>query len=506
MAMLVGVIGAWSVNRAWEARNDNPNIAIQSWARWNYSGYERKPSWPEYSEIFQTMGTLPPDARREPSALGSSDPINYYGTSLALELLPYWTKGRIGSMEGLYFESSATTSFHFLTVSELAAHPSNPVRGLVYGSLADFDRGVKHLQMLGVRYYMAWTPEAEAKADTNPDLTPVASIADSDGLDPKGWKVYEVAGSALVQGLDYQPVVVQPHTGTTSSCFGQPPPNNGTRDPELGAWECTAAGWFKDADLLDTPWTASGPRIGEASTRPISPPRRGPGSTREGDEHHRGRRPRRVPRRQGGRARRREGIVLPELGGPRRRRSVPARGEPDGRDPARHDVALTYGLTPVDWLGRIVTLAGSDRLARASCCGRAHGCYGANVLAQSGRRPSTGTDDETAGDSGPDDSEPPPEPTRHHSGARNRPRRYHDSLPRSPLVGETGVTGTCRSTQSSRRMTFAGPIPTRSDRNRRVPRIGNVFAHVHGRVVHIVVGHDMRTSSPPSWSPPSSKG
>ena len=40
---------------------------------------------------------------------------------LALELLPYFTKGRIGSMEGLYFESSATTSFHFLTVSELAS-------------------------------------------------------------------------------------------------------------------------------------------------------------------------------------------------------------------------------------------------------------------------------------------------------------------------------------------------------------------------------------------------
>ncbi len=57
------------------------------------------------------------------------DPINSYGTSLALELLPYFTNGRIGSMEGLYFESSATTSIHFLTVAEIAKHPSNPVRG-----------------------------------------------------------------------------------------------------------------------------------------------------------------------------------------------------------------------------------------------------------------------------------------------------------------------------------------------------------------------------------------
>ena len=117
-----------------------PDIAIQSVGpRWNYSGYEKKPSWPEYSrDLRQTMGTLPPTAtaRCGSRRRWTADPINNYGTSLALELLPYCTNGRIGSMEGLYFESSATTSFHFLTVSELAAHPSNPVRGLVYGSLA----------------------------------------------------------------------------------------------------------------------------------------------------------------------------------------------------------------------------------------------------------------------------------------------------------------------------------------------------------------------------------
>jgi hypothetical protein len=410
MAVLVGVIGAWSVNRAWEARNDNPNIAIQSWARWNYSGYERKPAWPEYSEIFQTMGTLPPGrALWEPSALGSSDPINYYGTSLALELLPYWTKGRIGSMEGLYFESSATTSFHFLTVSELAAHPSNPVRGLVYGSLADFDRGVKHLQMLGVRYYMAWTPEAEAKADANPDLTQVASIADSDGLDPKGWKVYEVAGSDLVQGLDYQPVVVHPHAGTTSSCFGQPPPNNGTRDPELGAWECTAAGWFKDADLLDTPWAASGPeewaRVDAADLATAPRTRLDPvvvsKITEDAD---------------------RVAFHVDKVGVPVVvKESYFPNWEVHGADgpyrlapnlmvviPTQHDVALTYGLTPVDWLGRIVSLAGLIGLVGLVLWKGARR-YGANAVRSRGAT-SDADEDETAGDGGPDDTdaEPPP--------------------------------------------------------------------------------------------------
>jgi hypothetical protein len=362
MAVLVLATGAWAINRSWEARDDNPKIAIQSWARWNYTGYENKPAWPEYKEIWQTMGALPPGrALWEPSALGQSDPINTYGTSLALELLPYWTNGRIGSMEGLYFESSATTSFHFLTVSELAAHPSNPVRGLAYGTLADFDRGVEHLKMLGVRYYMAWTPEAQAKAAANPDLRLVATIPDRDGVDPKGWKVYEVRGSALVQGLTYQPVVAKTHPGTTSSCFDQPAPaaTSGVRDPELGSWECTAVGWFKDAALLDTPWAQSGPkqwarvdgaRLADAPKQRLASVK----VTKINEDPDKisfhvdkvG-----VP------------VVVKEsyfpnwkVGGA----DGPYRLAPNVIVviPHEHDVTLTYGLTPVDWLGRVITLAG----------------------------------------------------------------------------------------------------------------------------------------------------
>ena len=38
-----------------------------------------------------------------------------YGTTMALMLLPHWTDGCIGSMEGLFFEASGTTPYHFLT-------------------------------------------------------------------------------------------------------------------------------------------------------------------------------------------------------------------------------------------------------------------------------------------------------------------------------------------------------------------------------------------------------
>ena len=105
----------------------------------------------------------------EPSS-GEPDAINSYGTSLALELLPYFTHGKIASMEGIYFESSATTDYHFLTVERMLAAPVEPgARARSTASAdADFDLCVRHLQMLGVRYYMAWTPEMQKLGRRNP--------------------------------------------------------------------------------------------------------------------------------------------------------------------------------------------------------------------------------------------------------------------------------------------------------------------------------------------------
>ena len=111
---------------------------------------------------------------------------------MALMLLPYWTDGCIGSMEGLYFESSATVPYHFMTAAELSKAPSNPQRDLPYTGL-DVAKGVQHLQMLGARYYLAFSPEATAQADANPDLTLVGVTG--------AWRAYEVRGSEIVSPL-----------------------------------------------------------------------------------------------------------------------------------------------------------------------------------------------------------------------------------------------------------------------------------------------------------------
>ncbi len=98
---------------------------------------------------------------------------NRFGTPEALMLLPYETNGCIDSMEGLLFESSATTPYHFLNQAELSAGPSEPEVGLPYGPL-NVTLGVQHLQLLGVKYFMAETPQVEQEAAADPALQLVA--------------------------------------------------------------------------------------------------------------------------------------------------------------------------------------------------------------------------------------------------------------------------------------------------------------------------------------------
>ncbi len=268
LAAVVGIAGIVALNRAWDARTGGaPTIAISGWAAWNYSGYE-SPSKPAEQQYFDLIAKMDEVARTngngralwEPSS-GEPDAINSYGTSLALELLPYFTNGRIGSMEGIYFESSATTSYHFLTVAECSEHPSNPVRGLKYGNPSDdFDLCVRHLQMLGVRYLMLWTPQAEAKAAQSRDLTLVRTIPGPiPGTQLKGWKVYQVANSDLVVGMHQEPVVATAHGGNYSKCWGTPYPDSTTPEPHLPAWECTVAPWWTDRSELDTAFAQTGP-------------------------------------------------------------------------------------------------------------------------------------------------------------------------------------------------------------------------------------------------------
>ncbi len=154
------------------------------WARWNYSGYEGKADWPEYRDLMATMAELPPGR----VMWEANSDLNKYGTPMALMLLPYWTEGTHPSMEGLLFESSVTTPFHFLNASEVSFRPSNPIRGLSYNNFS-FDRALDHLPLYNVSYYIAFTEDATKAADTrleriveSPPFT-VYAVPDSELVD-----------------------------------------------------------------------------------------------------------------------------------------------------------------------------------------------------------------------------------------------------------------------------------------------------------------------------------
>jgi len=178
---------------------------VSTWSAFNYSGYQGQGAWPEYHDLMTTMATVGKRDGCGTAMWEYSPDESRFGTTMALMLLPYWTNNCVGSMEGLLFESSATTPYHFLDQAELSAQPSDPQLNLNYGSL-DVAAGVRHLQMLGVKYYIAFSAAAVAEANRDSSLRPVATTKywASSGV---RWHVYEVLNAPVVQPLRYAPVV-----------------------------------------------------------------------------------------------------------------------------------------------------------------------------------------------------------------------------------------------------------------------------------------------------------
>ncbi|MCU1391257.1 MAG: hypothetical protein JWL72_4595, partial [Ilumatobacteraceae bacterium] len=172
-----------------------------SWSRYNFTGYEGKSAYGEYKQLVDDMAGIGKDPQYGcgRSLWENNGDNGRYGTTMALMLLPHWTDGCIDSSEGLFFEASGTTPYHFITAAAMSTNSSNPVRQLRYTD-SDPALGVKYLQELGIRYYMAWTDQAVTKADQTPGLTTIKVSGP--------WHIYQVADSDIVTPLATQPVVV----------------------------------------------------------------------------------------------------------------------------------------------------------------------------------------------------------------------------------------------------------------------------------------------------------
>ena len=179
---------------------------VDGWARWNFTGYEGKSAYAEYRAVVETMKNIgqDPNLGCGRALWENNGELNKYGTTMSLMLLPHWTKGCIGSMEGLNFEAAGTTPYHFITAAAMSKQSSNPVRELRYDD-NNAGLGVRYLQELGVRYYMAFTAEAINQANMQAALVKVAQSGP--------WVIYKVEKSDLVVPMSVQPVIVTSKIG-----------------------------------------------------------------------------------------------------------------------------------------------------------------------------------------------------------------------------------------------------------------------------------------------------
>ena len=232
---------------------------IDGWSRWNYEGYEAKESWPEYESLMVELDRLP-DGR---VMWENNSGLNKYGTPMSPMLIPYWTEGSQKSMEGLYFESSLTTPFHFINHSEMSFKSSNPIPGLKY-HVFDMERGLKHMDVYGVDYYVSFTPEAAEKALGIDEFELVTTT--------EPFQVFRLPDTQLVEAATHLPAVCEvPDRSLFRSLTGSGSVTGRDGEP-LPSFHDMALEWYEDIDEMDRWIVADGPaewpRIESIGERP----------------------------------------------------------------------------------------------------------------------------------------------------------------------------------------------------------------------------------------------
>jgi hypothetical protein len=255
--------------------------SARGWAEWNFSGYEGKPAYPEYYGMVTTMERIGEERGCGRSLWEYGEHLGQYGTPMAPMLLPFWSDSCIGSMEGLFFESSATTPYHFMTQSALSANGSRAQRHLPYTGF-DLDLGIQQLQLLGVDYYLAFEAATVAAADAHPQL----ELIETSGPWHMPWwteSTRRTSGSpppragtrTRASGTCCWPTTV-PRSGSGSSRSGRPGPARAGRW-RSGTWSSSAT---RSASTSASPacpcWSGSrtsptgrstGPRVPTGSAR-----------------------------------------------------------------------------------------------------------------------------------------------------------------------------------------------------------------------------------------------
>lgn len=176
----VGILGISLYGAGQYATHSN------SWFRWNFQGYEAKKPWPEADGLLQYLKTLP-----KGRVMWEHRPeYEKYGTTRTFEAIPLFSKQP--TFEGLLVESSISAPFHFINQAETTDKPQTAVAGFDYPPL-DFEKGIKHLEMSGAKYFVAYSDGIKEKANKNPSLSKLKDVGP--------FSIYEFKKSTLVEPI-----------------------------------------------------------------------------------------------------------------------------------------------------------------------------------------------------------------------------------------------------------------------------------------------------------------
>jgi hypothetical protein len=227
LAVVVVMVVA-PVTGAWRQRGFVPD-----WTRYNYSGFEAKPGWPEARALFDTLAALP-----EGRVMWEFNrDYERFGTTRTLENIPAFSGQP--TMEGLLIESSINAPFHFINQKETSEAFTEAVPGVDYPDGMDFPTGLAHLRLYGVRYYVAYDAcqnkqkqwlrcEDLGRQDVEMQAAAAAGlpVVKRSGR----FTIYRVGSGDLVEVPKFRPVLVD--------------------HPD---WRANGLAWYANPDWLQTP-------------------------------------------------------------------------------------------------------------------------------------------------------------------------------------------------------------------------------------------------------------
>ena len=189
---------------------------IPQWISWNFTGFEAKEFWPQFSGVNQYLkGT-----ENDPRVIYEHSPDhNAAGTPRVFESLPFFS-GR-STLEGLYFQSTITSPFVFYIQSEISKVASAPFPDYACTSL-NLKEGIKHLKMFNVKDFIVVSDTVKSAIKQFSEFDLKASYPP--------YEIYELKTNKnhYVTPLSYEPVL----------CV--------TKD-----WKRLFYEWFKDSGMND---------------------------------------------------------------------------------------------------------------------------------------------------------------------------------------------------------------------------------------------------------------